>query len=138
VKQTDYIAWKPEYSVDVDEIDNQHKELLNLVNDALSHCTGDLEAEKRFFFRIMKKVPEYMQNHFSSEEEKLEKNRYPKLVDHRTEHENMIRQVTALIDEVLSGKKEPELYAITLFIRDWILNHIPNFDRPSADFFRDC
>jgi hypothetical protein len=33
-------------------------------------------------------------------------------------------------------EKEPDLYSMTLFIRDWVLNHIPNFDRPAADFFR--
>jgi hemerythrin len=137
VKQSDYIAWKAEYSVDVTEIDNQHKDLLSLVNDSLSHCTGDLEAEKRFFFRIMKNVTEYMRHHFDSEEGKLERNHYPGLEDHRAEHKNMIRNVSAMIDEVVSGEKELDLYAMTMFIRDWILNHIPNFDRPAAEFFRD-
>jgi hemerythrin-like metal-binding protein len=137
MKQSDYIAWKAEYSVSVTEIDNQHKELLNLVNDSLSHCTGDLEAERQFFFRIMRNVTKYMQRHFDSEEEKLEKNRYAELENHRTEHKNMIRNISAMIDEVVSGRKELDLYSMTLFIRDWILDHIPNFDRPAAEFFRD-
>ena len=43
------IKWSPEYAIDVEIIDNQHKELFNAVNNLLEACSqgkGKEEAGK--------------------------------------------------------------------------------------------
>jgi hemerythrin len=133
---TGYITWKKEYSVGVDIIDNQHKELLNLINNAINHCTGDKAAEWDYFNRIMRMGIENIRHHFSTEEAVMLKMNYPQLAEHQAEHAGMLSQIAELIAEIESGKRELDLLKIAFFIRDWILSHIPSFDKNAAEYFR--
>jgi hemerythrin len=133
---TGYITWKKEYSVGVDEIDNQHKELLNLTNNTINHCTGDKAAKWDYFNRIVRMGIENIRHHFSTEEAIMIKTNYPGLAEHQAEHAAMLSRITELLAEIESGKRELDLLEIAAFIRDWILSHIPSFDKNAAEYFR--
>jgi hemerythrin len=44
----DFIELGYEYSLDVPEVDNQHKELAKQLNNAIKHCTGKKQTKKYF------------------------------------------------------------------------------------------
>jgi hemerythrin len=136
MQKTEYIVWRPEFSVGVEEIDNQHKELLNLVNDSINHSTGNAESERNFFDTIIRIGVNYLQNHFSTEEQIMVKTAYQNYDAHKKEHDDMIKTVSDMIDDIESGKTPLNLLRFSLFLRDWFLNHIPTFDKPTEECFK--
>ncbi|MDR2028401.1 MAG: bacteriohemerythrin [Treponema sp.] len=136
MKKAEYIYWRMEFSVGVEEIDNQHKELLNFVNDSLNHCTGDREAEKKYFMKAIAVGLEYLKKHFSTEENIMTLTGYEKYKDHKTEHDLLIENLSSLIHDVEAGIQPLDLPKISFFLRDWFLNHIPMFDKPTEECFK--
>jgi hemerythrin len=131
-----YVSWQSEYSVGVTEIDNQHKEVLNLINYIFSNCTGDRKAELQCFNRIAKVAPGDFRNHFSTEETIMRETGYPKYAEHKAEHDTILENIEALIGRVAKHPEDLELLVLAEFLRDWVLAHIPNFDNPAAEYFR--
>jgi hemerythrin len=136
MQKTEYVFWRSDFSVGVEKIDNQHKELLNLVNDSISRCTGNAETERIFFDKIIRIGLNYLKDHFSTEEQIMIKTGYQNYDEHKTEHDNMIKNVTDMVNDIESGKTPLNLLRFTLFLRDWFLNHIPVFDKSAEDYFK--
>jgi hemerythrin len=136
MRRTEYTYWQPEFSVGVEEIDNQHKELLNLVNDSINHSTGNTKAERNFFDKIIRIGIDYLKTHFSTEEQIMIKTGYHGYGAHKTEHDAMVKTLTDLIDNIESGKTSLNLLEFSLYLRDWFLNHIPAFDKPAEEYFK--
>jgi hemerythrin len=137
MKKTDYIVWIPEYSVGVELIDNQHKELMNLVNDSISHCTGDDKAEKNFFDTMINVYAiTHITDHFATEEDIMIKTGYRKYQEHKKEHDDVVEKLRGAIQDIVSGKLDLDLRGFSFFLRDWFLEHIPNFDKPTEEYFK--
>ena len=61
-----FLAWKDEYSVGLDSIDQQHRKLINLINQlttAVEYSTGE-EFEREALAELV----DYTKTHFSYEE----------------------------------------------------------------------
>ena len=92
-----FITWKDEYSVGLDSIDQQHKKLINLINQlttAVDYSTGE-EFEREALAELV----EYTKTHFSYEEGLMEDNGYPDFEAHRAQHRAMIAEVEAVLSE---------------------------------------
>ena len=80
----DRIVWDNSFSVGIEEIDEQHKKWISIINDLhdalmsgknLGSITG----------KSLKAMEEYAHFHFSFEEEYLQKAGYPYLENHKKE-----------------------------------------------------
>jgi hemerythrin len=131
-----YVSWRQEYSVGVDEIDYQHKDLLNLVNYAMNHCTGNKEEERKFFDGIIENVIKHLKDHFSTEEKIMEKTNYPKYNEHKDEHDKTIDFLIKNTEEIKQGKIELNLFEITEYVKNWILGHVPEHDKEASVYFK--
>ena len=92
-----YIVWKDEYSVGLDSIDQQHRKLINLINQlttAVDYSTGE-EFERE----ALADVVEYTKTHFTYEEGLMEDNGYPDFEAHKAQHRAMIAEVEAVLAE---------------------------------------
>jgi hemerythrin len=136
MKKAEYIHWRAEFSVGVEEIDNQHKELLNFVNDSLNHCTGDIETERKYFIKAIYVGLEYLKRHFSTEENIMTLMAYQNYKEHKAEHDTFIENLTATVHDIEAGLLPLDLSKISFFLRDWFLNHIPLFDKPAEECFK--
>jgi hemerythrin len=136
MNEISYIVWQSEYSVDVALIDNQHKDLLNLVNLALGNCTGNKKNEKEFFDRMINPTIKHLQFHFETEEKIMTQTRYPDYDTHSGEHKKLLEIMTQERNTIQSGKKELDLLWLSCYLRDWLLEHIPTHDKPAAEYFR--
>jgi hemerythrin len=131
----DYIVWLPEYSIGVAEIDYQHKELLNLMNYIINHCTGNKREEMEFFDKTIDGAIENLARHFSTEEKIMEKTNYPKYNEHKKEHDKLTEELTGMIEGIKNGTIELKLAEIISFLKKWMLNHIPQYDREAKEYF---
>ena len=132
-----YIVWNKEYSVDVPEIDLQHKELMNLVNNTIRQCSGNIINEKKYFNKLINESLKYLQKHFSTEEQIFEKTGYDKKDEHKNEHKMLLDSINRITDEMEDGNKEFDLLKITLNLKEWLLTHILAYDITAKKYFRE-
>ncbi|MCW8928651.1 MAG: bacteriohemerythrin [Gammaproteobacteria bacterium] len=121
-----YLVWKDEYSVGVEEMDNDHKKLLNLINQlqtAVNYYTG-----KEFEEKALDELVDYTKTHFKKEEKLMEDNDYADFDAHKLQHEKFIGKVNEFIEEY---KKDADVTVVkTLeFLKAWLIEHINGTDK---------
>jgi len=132
---TNLVTWSQTFSVGVKVIDDQHKELLELVNDMYNHIVGDEKAEKAFFKKIVKKTVNYIKVHFSTEEKILKAVKFQGYAEHKRAHDSFIFKVIENVRDYEDGKRVT-LTSITHFLKDWILTHIAIEDKQYFEYFK--
>jgi hemerythrin-like metal-binding protein len=132
----EYIKWDKEYSVDVPEIDTQHKELMNIINHFIRNCTGDMAAEKAFFDKIIDIGIKEIERHFNTEEKILDKTKYGKLEEHKAEHKIFLNKLKTIVNEIKEGKREINLTEMTINVKEWLLTHIIAYDKEAKEYFK--
>ncbi len=128
------IKWSDELSVDVDHIDDQHKELIAIANELIKAVS--LGQKEEILDDILKRLREYTVFHFNSEEELMSQVRYKKRGDHALEHERLKRRVKEY-QRTLYKKENLTTKAVLEFIKGWLLKHILTFDRDLARFIHE-
>jgi hemerythrin len=131
----DYIELGYEYLLDVPELDNQHKELAKQLNNTIKHCTGKKDDEKRFYLENMEKAIAFLRTHFKTEEELLCNTKYENTGKHQIEHKRILDEITQMNDDIEKNKVELNLYYVTAFIREMVMNHIKTYDLSAKKYF---
>jgi len=89
-----YFKWSPEYSVNIKTIDNQHQELVNMLN-RLFVAVAQREGNQ-VIGGILEALRSYTRTHFSLEERLMEQANYADLETHKVEHQKLIGQLDDL------------------------------------------
>jgi hemerythrin len=137
MKKLDFIRMNSRYYVEIAEIDIQHREIMNMVNNFIVHCTGNKTEERYFFDRIIEVLIHYFTEHFRTEEELLNETAYEKYKEHKNEHETVLERLKTVMNAVKSGQRALDLYELTDYIRGWALKHILEYDRPAKEYFKE-
>ena len=123
----EHFEWKPEYSVGDSALDNQHKELIRIMNDVyeLLHEPADPQREGRIEF-IFGNLADYIVTHFAYEEQRMVDARYPyeNLVTHRAEHHELIKKVRRFHANVMEGNQDGLKELMPYLYREWLVHHI--------------
>ena len=128
----DSAVWDDAYSVGMAEIDNQHKELVKMTNDLfLSSREGGFAADKAFL-QTAKKASDYTREHFSFEEDIMQKAGYPGLADHKKQHSDFLETILKSMLEFEAGKTAG--IEMARFLKKWLLNHIAISDKQYSAF----
>jgi len=120
------ITWSEKYSVGYDEIDNQHKRLVEMINELYdSFKQGDANA---IIENILMEMIKYTDYHFKTEETYFAKYHYSDAITHISEHQSFVEQVSKFYDDYKDGSVMLS-YDVMNFLRDWLINHIQGSDR---------
>ena len=130
-----FVNWSSTFSVGIQLIDDQHKELLKLTNDLYAHCVGNVEEERAFFRKVIKTAVDYVKVHFATEEKIMIRTQYPGYNEHKRQHDSFILNVVDAIKNYEESKK-PSLISFTNFLKDWVLTHIAVSDKQYFQYFR--
>jgi hemerythrin-like metal-binding protein len=133
----DFVELGYEYLLDVPEIDNQHKELANQLNNAIKHCTGKKDDEKKFYYKNMGKSINFLRNHFELEEKMLCKTKYEKIEKHRLDHKKILDELIKMNNDIEKNKVELDLFYVTAFIRETVMKHIKKYDVAAKKYFKE-
>ena len=124
------IKWKDEYSIGVEHIDEQHKELFRISQEIFNLYNNEFCVDK--YDRIVELIEElkkYTVFHFNTEEEYMASINYKKLLSHKVDHADFIEKVSNV--DLASIDKDHDAYLLDIlkFVVDWIVNHILEKDK---------
>ncbi len=113
--------WKDNYSVGSKSIDNQHKKLIQFINEFYENIT--IKSNKELISALIKEMKEYTVFHFNYEEVYLEKLGFKEMEEHKLEHVKFIEKVNNF-EARFNSKKIILSYEITSFLKNWLKHHI--------------
>lgn len=125
------VTWCDEYNVNVEEIDVQHKTMLELVNNL--HSAVEACIDKNDLKDLLGELVEFTRVHFSTEEQLMNKYDYPEFAKHHKEHKMLLQHMNELVAAVSSGK-HPSFYSDYDVSTDWALLHIFECDKSLGVF----
>jgi hemerythrin len=128
------IKWNEELSVGVEQIDNQHKELIRIVNGLINAV--DLGRNKKTLENVILKLREYTVFHFNSEEALMEEIRYSQRGEHAKEHTRLKKSIKDYQHKIYMHENLTSDMVLE-FMKEWLLHHILSFDRELARFIHE-
>ena len=98
------LQWSDSYKVGIQEVDEQHKELVAMLN-ALHVAIVERHA-KEASRKILDQLADYTHTHFLLEESLMRVTHYPGFDIHKQQHEELIKQVVDL--QQVQSRQIPE------------------------------
>jgi len=126
-----FMQWNSNLSVGIEEIDNQHKkliEIINTLNDAMKTGKGSESLSG-----IVSELIEYTKYHFTAEEALMKDNNYPGYLSHKAVHSTLVEKVRDIELDLKAGKIALSVQVFA-FLKDWLVNHIQGEDKKYAPF----
>ncbi|GAB4225098.1 MAG: hypothetical protein Kow0032_00100 [Methyloligellaceae bacterium] len=123
---TALIEWRKEYETGVAEVDHEHRELVDLINELHAEIGADAPREKisAFLGEVFAKISA----HFALEETVMRKHDYDEYADHKADHEKLLDDLRDIMDAFEAGTDTDYKEALGLAVRDWFVNHFKTKD----------
>ena len=137
-----FIKWQEEFLTGITKVDEQHRKLLDILNDVhfLLHTQLDKEKIKEIIFSLNN----YIIEHFTTEEELMKEKR--KLIPkdlyqkHISEHRffvDKIQEFTSMLEiEINEGNTSEYLLDLFSFLGDWFTHHILEIDKQTFQYIK--
>jgi hemerythrin len=128
------IKWNDSFSVNVVKIDQEHKKLVEMVNeltDAMKAGHG-----KDVLGNILDGLISYTASHFQTEENYFQQVKYPHAVEHKKEHVAFVQKVTEFKREFDAGRATVSVN-ILQFLSKWLQTHIKGTDQKYSSFLNE-
>ena len=138
MNKTKYVEWDSQFSIGMPEIDKQHKKLMKMLNETVKHSNGNRIDERKYFDKTARKAAEFLKKHFETEEKILSKTKYEKLEEHKAEHRKFYEEIRKSNEEIENNIRDVNLFNSTAFIKEWLLNHIKNYDKKADKYILEC
>ena len=134
VNHMKYFQWTDELSVNIEEIDSQHKEFITLTNE----LSGAIKIGRGFDIleETLSKLIEYAEMHFATEERLMKVHGYPGLASHKKEHDELKKHLLE-INRRFNTDKLILADTVLYFLEDWAENHVKTTDMECSLFLNN-
>ena len=129
---SNFVEWTDALSVGIEEIDEQHKVLVEMVNKM--HEAIHQRHGSDVVIGILNDLAEYTRIHFAVEESLMRILNYPGYDAHKEVHEELLHTVEDLQEKVATGKKSIG-FELMHFLKTWLTKHIMEEDMQYSGFF---
>lgn len=119
------LEWKDEYSLGIPEVDYEHRELINLINDLLLQL-----SEKGAMSGISDSLGEVYARialHFALEEKIMREQNYDQFAQHKSDHNRLLNEIRDMMDEY-EDSTEINTEAFAANLDRWFSNHFRTMD----------
>jgi hemerythrin len=120
-----FFKWSPDYSVHVGSIDDQHQELVGLLN-RLFVAVSTQESDEAIV-KSLDALMSFTATHFALEEQLMQQANYADLEAHKKEHRKLLDQLN-LLRQKQASKQEHLYFEILGFVKTWLKGHILGVD----------
>jgi hemerythrin-like metal-binding protein len=129
----DYFEWLDSYSVGVEQIDADHKQLFGMLNRVV-HVVGDRQ-DLDAAHAILDELLDYTIYHFNHEEILLKRAGYPGFEEHRAIHDRLVRKLVVFTRDF--RQQSLEAVDVANFLINWLLKNVLQQDAQFAPHFRE-
>jgi hemerythrin len=123
------ISWKKQYSVGVETLDFQHKQLIAIINElcqAENKCTSHQRMGE-----IIEELVAYTKFHFKHEESYFNRINFLAIDEHKAEHAQFAKEISQFEERHKAQLIEMN-DDILNYLKTWLLNHILVSDKKYA------
>lgn len=129
----DLIVWKDEYSVQVEELDDQHLIFISLLNLLYrSVCDGD---EQQYLKKILDDLFLFTEEHFETEENYFDQFYYERSEIHKQKHQELRIELDNFRERYKEEKLDGSCELFT-FLVNWFIDHLLNEDHLYIECFK--
>lgn len=127
------MKWTEQLSIGIAEIDQQHQELFNRINNllqAMHEGKGKEEIQK-----VMAFLDDYVVSHFGTEEKYMGEYHYPEMKQHQEQHQTFTSNFNDIKKELETAGPSSNLVIQTQRkLSEWWLGHIATVDKELGAF----
>ncbi len=120
------VEWIDEYSVDIQEIDEQHKCLINIMNELYTALAN--KSDRDLIADVLNKLVEYTKVHFAVEETLMRIFDYDGYEAHKEIHDQIVAKVLQYHGEFQAGNDKVGM-ELLMFLKEWLFDHINKVDK---------
>jgi hemerythrin len=119
------LQWKAHYSVGIEAVDHEHKELIELINRLHDELvgTGTALSVEAFFGDLFTAISA----HFALEERFMREQHYDQLAQHKADHERLLDEIRDIMDEFIDDK-ETGRDELSVRLDTWFSRHFETHD----------
>ena len=127
------IHWSEKFSVGVKELDEQHRQIIEMLNRLISTPEAR-DANSETVSEILTAMTRYPLEHFKTEEGLMKAHGYPNLEEHRQEHIAYRRKAIDFSTAATIGVESVPQILID-YLSEWWMHHILDEDMKYKPFF---
>jgi len=120
-----FLQWKDEYSVGIESMDDEHREMISLINSTYDKLGPDADPEQ--IDDCLAEIFNTISMHFALEERIMRNAAYAEFEAHKNDHEELLDRLRDLMDDFYA---DPVTGTKTLeqSLSDWFAGHFSTFD----------
>src|SRR5512139_2621368 len=120
------VQWSNEYSVGIQEIDEQHKCIVAYINELYEAMTK--KSNRELVAEVIHKLVEYTKIHFAVEETLMRIFNYNEYEEHKATHDKIVQQVLVYQGKFMAGDDKVGM-ELLMFLKGWLFEHISHVDK---------
>ncbi len=120
------IEWKKDFETGVEDVDHEHQELVELINEL--HAKLETDADQDTVADFLGEVFARISAHFALEETVMRKHAYDEYAAHKADHEALLDDIRDIMDAHAAGEYSDYATALSDAVRDWFVNHFKTKD----------
>jgi hemerythrin len=126
------VVWDESLSVGIKKIDNQHQELVKIINCLVEN--EDASGHSAPIAEVLDRMTQYAVYHFETEEALMVEYNYPEYDSHRDDHTQFKMKTAKFCLDALQ-RKETLPDELLSYLRDWFTHHILEADMKYKPYF---
>lgn len=126
------LEWTQEMSVNIPEIDAEHRHFIGLINDL-----NEAIAKRMSFSEVRKRMQDILadaESHFRHEEALFIEWGYPECEQHAREHEAALKMFHQIMQRIAKSEMEYDWVEAGLQVKQLLVSHLLNEDMKYRDF----
>lgn len=127
-----FIKWTDELSIGIPEMDEEHKEWLDILNELHDAMSDNTDA--KIIQNIVKRMLEYSVFHLTHEEMYMLELKYPLFESHKEKHKHLIHKIELLVDRINENSNFRLTVDTILLLKNWLTNHIMVTDKKYGEY----
>jgi hemerythrin len=92
------LQWRDEFSVGIEEVDHEHRELIELIRSLQENLKEGADIDE--VIDVLGEIYAQIAAHFALEEKMMRQTQYPAMADHKEDHETLLDDLRDIMDEV--------------------------------------
>ena len=130
----DFIRWNGSMKLGIPIIDEQHTNLMRIVDNLQLTCNKGTDFIRQRFIGAANEAIEYIKYHFTTEEKLMRLLEYPKYNEHMNEHRGCLSDLSCISNQIKS-EENADFRQFVVFLNEWIMTHVCESDRHFANYF---